>query len=76
MDSTNIGKSVEKLAMQILPEIYPVITDIKIDGPKKNTSVYKLPIMVLMLTFILQYQVGLQKITTGIVTTPIWIFHT
>jgi len=39
MDNANIGKAVEKLAMQILPEIYPVITDIKVDGPKKNTSV-------------------------------------
>jgi len=36
MDNDNIGKAVEKLAMQILPEIYPVITDIKVDGPKKK----------------------------------------
>ena len=36
MDKDNIGKAVEKLAMKLLPEIYPVITDIKVDGPKKQ----------------------------------------
>lgn len=36
MDNKNIGKAVEKLAMQMLPEIYPTITDIKVDGPKKK----------------------------------------
>ena len=36
MDNKNIGKALEKLAMQMLPEIYPTITDIKVDGPKKK----------------------------------------
>ena len=75
MDNKNIGKALEKLAMQMLPEIYPTITDIKVDGPKKNTSVYKLPTTVLMLTFIQQFRVESQNKTTGIVNMLIMIFR-